>query len=147
MPLAAAALSAARRGASTITALLEAVLLDPSLDWIAANRAAAAHRQLDSAMALNLWSAHLQVRCLFPFSVFVCNIHLFLFEFRFSGVGRSLCCSNACSTSDGPHVRPWCVVASFICTDAMTFRMLSMHGLKRQSGSAGAGAIEAGASY
>ena len=61
MPLAAAALSAARRGASTITALLEAVLLDPSLDWISANRAAAAHRHLDSAMALSLWTAHLQV--------------------------------------------------------------------------------------
>lgn len=61
MPLATAALSAARRGASTISALLEAVVLDPSLDWIAAKRAAAAHKHLDSAMALNLWTAHLQV--------------------------------------------------------------------------------------
>lgn len=57
---AATALSAARHGSSTITALLDAVVLDPSVDWIAAKRAAAADKRLDAAMALNLWLAHLQ---------------------------------------------------------------------------------------
>eukprot|EP00892_Ulva_mutabilis_P006374 jgi/Ulvmu1/4108/UM019_0087.1 len=57
---AATALAAARGGSSTITALLDAVVLDPSVDWIAAKRAAAADKRLDSAMALNLWLAHMQ---------------------------------------------------------------------------------------
>lgn len=57
---AAIALAAARSGSSTITALLDAVVLDPSVDWIAAKRAAAADKRLDSAMALNLWLAHMQ---------------------------------------------------------------------------------------
>jgi hypothetical protein len=34
-------------------------VLDPSLDWLAAKRAAAAHKHLDGAMALTLWLAHL----------------------------------------------------------------------------------------
>lgn len=57
---AATALAAARSGSSTITALLDAVVLDPSVDWIAAKRAAAADKRLDSAMALSLWLAHMQ---------------------------------------------------------------------------------------
>lgn len=57
---AATALAAVRSGSSTITALLDAVVLDPSVDWIAAKRAAAADKRLDSAMALNLWLAHMQ---------------------------------------------------------------------------------------
>jgi hypothetical protein len=54
------ALTAARNGSASILALLEAVVLDPGVDWIAAKRAAAASRGLDSAMALKLWLTHLQ---------------------------------------------------------------------------------------
>jgi hypothetical protein len=53
-------LAAARAGSSTLTALIETVVLDPAVDWIAAKRAAAADRGLDSAMALRLWLSHLQ---------------------------------------------------------------------------------------
>lgn len=53
-------LAAVRAGSSTLTALVDTIVLDPSVDWIATKRAAAAARGLDSAMALRLWLTHLE---------------------------------------------------------------------------------------